>query len=97
MRVKNANVYPSDGFVTRYIVYILSFLLVIGSALVFWVSYQKSQSVNEEIAVYEASQFAASVARFRTFYSEQFVPRAKANGIVITHDYLATKPEFGIR
>ncbi|MBO0615144.1 response regulator [Thiothrix fructosivorans] len=89
--MKNANVYSSDGFVTRYIVYILSFLLVIGSTLVFWVSYQKSRSVNEEIAVYEASQFAASVARFRTFYSEQFLPRAQENGMVITHDYLSRK------
>jgi PAS domain S-box-containing protein len=91
MNAKSKNVYQGDAFVTRYIVYILSFLLVIGSTLVFWFSYQKSRSVNEEIAVYEASQFAASVARFRTFYSEQFVPRANENGIPITHDYLSGK------
>ncbi len=91
MSAKSTNVYQGDGFVSRYIVYILSFLLLIGSTLVFWFSYQKSRSVNEQIAVYEASQFAASVARFRTFYSEQFVPRAKENGIPITHDYLSSK------
>jgi PAS domain S-box-containing protein len=77
-----------DGFIARYVVYILFFLLVLGSGVVFWISYQKNISVSEEIAVYEASQFTSSISRFRTFYSEQFVPRAKANGIPVTHDYL---------
>lgn len=91
MSVKSIKVYRGKGFVSRYIVYILSFLLVVGSALVFWFSYQRNHSVNEEIAVYEASQFATSVARFRTFYAEQFVPRAQEKGILITHDYLSNK------
>jgi PAS domain S-box-containing protein len=80
-----------DGFISRYVVYILSFLLLIGAGVVFWFSYQKSQSINQEIAVYEASQFAASVSRFRTFYSEVFVPRAKESNITITHDYVTDK------
>ena len=91
MSTKSTNIYQSNAFISRYITYILSFLLVIGSTLVFWFSYQKSHAVNEEIAVYEASQFAVSVMRFRTFYSEQFVPRAKENGIPITHDYLSSQ------
>ncbi len=80
-----------DGFISRYIVYILSVLLLIGSGIVFWYSYQKNQSIHQEIAVYEASQFAGSVSRFRTFYSEHFVPRAKESGLEITHDYLHRK------
>ncbi|WML90685.1 response regulator [Thiothrix lacustris] len=90
MRTESTNLYQGDAFVTRYIVYILTFLLVIGSTLVFWLSYQTSRSVNEEIAVYEASQFTSSVARFRTFYSEQFVPRVKKGGLSVTHDYLSS-------
>ncbi|MDQ5768744.1 PAS domain S-box protein [Thiothrix subterranea] len=80
-----------DGFISRYVVYILSILLLIGSGMVFWFSYQKNNLINQEIAVYEASQFAGSVSRFRTFYSEYFVPRAKESGLEITHDYLHRK------
>lgn len=87
----NNNENRVDGFLTRYIIYILSFLLLLGSALVFWVSYQKNHTINQEIAVYETSQFAASVARFRTFYSTQVVPRAQENGLKITHDYQGVK------
>lgn len=76
-----------DSFLTRYIVYILFIILLLGSVIVFWISYQRNQLINEEIAVYEASQFVNSIARFRTFYSEQFVPIAQANGLKITHDY----------
>ncbi|MDD5392502.1 MAG: PAS domain S-box protein [Thiothrix sp.] len=96
MTTENTRAGLGDGFITRYIVYILSFLLVMGSALVFWFSYQKNHSINEQIAVYEASQFTASVSRFRTFYSEQFVPRAKENGIPLTHDYLERKDALPI-
>ncbi|MEZ5451661.1 MAG: response regulator [Thiothrix sp.] len=91
MENHNRHTSPGDGFFTRYIVYILSFLLLIGAAVVFWVSYQKSHRINQEIAVYEASQFTSSVSRFRTFYSQQFVPRAQKNGIKITHDYQANE------
>ncbi|MBJ6611253.1 MAG: response regulator [Candidatus Thiothrix moscowensis] len=88
---QDKNYSRGDGFFTRYIVYILSFLLLLGAGAVFWVSYEKSHSINQEIAVYETSQFASSVARFRTFYSTQIVPRAQENGLKITHDYHETK------
>ncbi len=76
-----------NGFVTRYIVYILLGLLFLGSAAVFWISYQHNRLINEEIAIYEAGQFSNSVARFRTFYSETFVPKAQKHGLIFSHDY----------
>ena len=91
MNNQNKPARRGDNFFTRYIVYILSFLLMLGSGAVFWVSYQKSHKINQDIAVYETSQFASFVAHFRTFYSNQVVPRAKENGMKITHDYLDSK------
>lgn len=76
-----------DGFFTRYAVYILFGALLLGTATVFWISYQRYKLINEEIAVYEASQFVNSVMKFRSFYAERIVPKALESGIKITHDY----------
>ncbi|MDD5394805.1 MAG: ATP-binding protein [Thiothrix sp.] len=76
------------GFFTRYILFILTAILVVGAAVAFWFDYQQNQQINEEMAIYEANEFADSINRFRMFYSEQIVPRAQASGIQLTHDYL---------
>ena len=75
------------SFLSRYIVYILSFLVIIGTGFVFWFSYEKSKSITQRTTVSEAEDFADSVAQFRTFYSKKIVTSAKANGIEFSHDY----------
>jgi hypothetical protein len=75
------------GFLTRNILIILTLLLTLGAAVVFWYSHKQSQSLNEDISVYETSQFAHSIEGFRTFYSEQIIPRAQAHNVPLTHDY----------
>ncbi|MBU1725613.1 MAG: DUF3365 domain-containing protein, partial [Gammaproteobacteria bacterium] len=77
----------THSFFTRYILYIMSFLLVLGAAVIFWFSYRQNLNINEELAVYEAREFATSINRFRLFYSEQIIPRAQAHGVPLTHDY----------
>lgn len=77
----------NSGFFSRYIAYILSILIIAGTAFVFWFSHQKSQAITEKTMVSEAREFADSVAQFRTFYSKNIVPSAKENGIEFSHDY----------
>ncbi|MGB1008605.1 MAG: response regulator [Thiolinea sp.] len=75
------------GFLSRYVAYILSTLIVVGTAFVFWFNQQQSQSIQERTLVNEASNFADSVAKFRTFYSQKVVGPAKTHGIEFSHDY----------
>ncbi len=77
----------NGGFISRYVAYILSILIIGGTAFVFWFSHQKSQTITERTMVSEAEEFADSVAQFRTFYSRKIVPSAQEHGIEFSHDY----------
>nr|CAA6800457.1 MAG: Multi-sensor hybrid histidine kinase [uncultured Thiotrichaceae bacterium] len=85
----NANFHSTRdcGFLNHYVAYILSILVIAGTAFVFWFSHQKSEAITERTMVNEAKEFADSVAQFRTFYSKNIVPSAKEHGIEFSHDY----------
>ncbi|MDD5395034.1 MAG: ATP-binding protein [Thiothrix sp.] len=88
MSAKQHTNYVAVGysFFTRYILFILAALLIIGSAAVFWYSLQQSAKLNEEQALRETSLFARSIERFRSFYVENIIPQAQAHGMVVTHE-----------
>jgi signal transduction histidine kinase/ActR/RegA family two-component response regulator len=48
------------------------------------------QTVVESLAVEDAAKYSAALQEFRTIYTSEVVEPARANGIVITHDYLET-------
>ncbi|RVU86531.1 response regulator [Leucothrix sargassi] len=87
MHTNNNTPVKEDAFLNRYIVYILSLLIVFGTAFVFWFSYQKSQAITERTLLSEAEDFADSVSQFRTFYSTKIVPSAASYGIEFSHDF----------
>ena len=60
---------------------VLTILFVVAMALVSVFMWRQSEAVNEERAVLEASQLAATLAEFRTLYTQKVVTRAKANGM----------------
>jgi len=76
-----------DELFTRYIVFILALVLILGSGYVLWRSYQDANQINRVSAIQDAERFASSVALFRTYYSKTIVPKAKEAGLNITHDF----------
>jgi PAS domain S-box-containing protein len=88
MSAKQHTNYVAVGysFFTRYILFILAALLIVGSAAVFWYSLQQNNKLNEELALRETSLLARSIERFRSFYVENIIPQAQAHGMVVTHE-----------
>lgn len=78
----------ADDIFTRYIVFILATILILGSGYVLWRSYNEASEMNKVSALEDAERFTESVAQFRTFYSKVIVPKATAAGVIITHNYL---------
>ena len=86
------NVIPSsftkrDVFYRYSAVFILAFILVVGSAYVSWYTQKEVTRLNQESAISEAKYFISTVALYRTFYSKVIVPAASKHGMEITHDY----------
>lgn len=77
-----------DVFYRYSIVFILAFVLIIGSGIVLWHTHNETNNINKTAAITDAEHFAASVAEFRNFYSKIVVPVAKKEGMEITHDYV---------
>lgn len=77
-----------DVFYRYSIVFVLAFVLIIGSAFVLWNTHNQTNVINKTAAITDADHFASSVAQFRNFYSKIVVPVAKQEGLEITHDYV---------
>ena len=76
-----------DVFYRYSIVFILAFVLILGSALVLWYTNEETNKINRNNAMSDVESFAFSVAQFRNFYSKMIVPAAKKHGMEITHNY----------
>lgn len=77
-----------DVFYRYSIVFVLAFVLIIGSGVVLWYTHNETNNINKTAAITDAQHFASSVAQFRNFYSKVVVPVAKKEGMEITHDYV---------
>jgi PAS domain S-box-containing protein len=63
-------------------------LVVMGLWVVFY-TYQSSEEVVRQYATESAQTHALSVTQFRNFYTQELVPRALKNGMIVSHDYKA--------
>lgn len=84
----NKNKLMYDTFYRYSFVFILAFVLILGSAAVLWKTHQKSKELNQKSALVDAKDFAASVSQFRNFYSKTIVPSALSQGMKVSHEYI---------
>ena len=85
---KDNNKLVLDTLYRHSFVFILAFVLILGSAAVLWNTHQKTKELNQRSAVIDAKDFASSVSQFRNFYSKTIVPAARSQGMKISHDYI---------
>lgn len=85
---KDNNKLVLDTLYRHSFVFILAFVLILGSAAVLWNTHQKTKELNQRSAVVDAKDFASSVSQFRNFYSKTIVPAARSQGMKISHDYI---------
>ncbi|MGC9385682.1 MAG: PAS domain S-box protein [Hydrogenovibrio sp.] len=70
-----------------YAFFIITPLLLVGIAFVFWQNYLENQQVNQNVALEDAKNFAVSVVKYRNFYAKQILPGLVKRGVPITHDF----------
>jgi PAS domain S-box-containing protein len=71
----------------RWPMELLGALLLLTGLWVVLYTYQASESMVRQYAAESAQTHAASVTKFRNFYTQELVPRAVKGGLEITHDY----------
>lgn len=76
-----------DGYLTPALFFLFAGLLIIGSSLTLWHSYQKTNRAYTELAVSEIQKYSQSIAKFRNFYTTEILPKAKNAGIRVNHNY----------
>ena len=85
----NHNKILIDGLYRYSMVFILAFVLILGSAVVLWHTHQQTKEISKKAAIVDARDFASSVSQFRNFYSKTIVPKACNHGMKINHNYLS--------
>ena len=60
---------------------------VVGVILIAGEVYKVVSAVSERTAVEAAVSYSAAISSIREYYSSEVVPRAKAGGVVVSHDY----------
>jgi len=88
----NSNNIPSsftkrDVFYRYAFIFVLAFILIVGSAFVLWYTNKETNKINKETAISDAQHFSSSVAQFRNFYAKTIVPAASKHGVEISHNY----------
>ncbi|MFP4154159.1 MAG: ATP-binding protein [Halothiobacillaceae bacterium] len=75
------------GWLFRWVIPVVGVLLTLGAGSVLWYLHNEVRSQTETIAIQDSDNFAASVTRFRDFYTRVIVPRARLADIELTHAY----------
>jgi PAS domain S-box-containing protein len=78
-----------DASLARYLwaIALCGLVLIVGAGSVLWHLEREARARLELTAVEDAALFARSVTQFRDFYSAEIMPRARAAGITVTHDW----------
>lgn len=71
----------------RLILPLLSLLLLAGGSFSVYYAYSSSARLAQSMAVEDVTRHALSVTQFRNYYSSEIVPRARAAGANITHNF----------
>ena len=71
----------------RWALPVLAVVLVSLALTLIWFVYTSTQQTMLNVSVEAAQRQAASVTHFRNFYATEILPRARASGVDVTHDY----------
>lgn len=78
-----------SNFFVEHIVIMLGLLFGLGSILIFWHLNQLSGVQISAAALKNSRLYSETLKEFRTLYTSEVVLVARANGLEITHDYVA--------
>lgn len=74
-------------FISDYFLFIMSVFFLSGITYLFWQNYQTNLTTAQTIAIEEAESFTHGMVQARNYYASELLPRLKANGVEITHDF----------
>ena len=78
---------PFRAFWQDRIVRIMVLLFVVGASLVLWQQWRFQSEMVQFMAEEDAKSYSEALATFRTVYTANVVNTAKAQGLVVTHDF----------
>lgn len=74
-------------YTQRWVLPVLGVAMVVLGVYLVWFTYTAAREVVSTYAVDTAKKQAQSVTHFRNFYATEILPRARKQGVEVTHEY----------
>lgn len=73
--------------IARFPLAVLAAYALVGAVLITVQIWRNMEDLRQSSATEAATSYSRAISEFRAFYSREIVPRARAAGVAVTHDY----------